>query len=124
MHDRAGTEEKAGLEEGVGEQMEDAAREVAGTDAHEHETELTDGGVGEDLLEVVLAQGDHGREERGQRAHTGHDGQRRRGQQIHGAQPRHHVHAGGDHGGRVNQCRNRCGTRHGIRQPDVERDLR
>ena len=37
---------------------------------------------------------------------------------------RDHVDAGGDHGGRVDQGGDRRGAFHGVRQPDVERDLR
>ncbi len=35
-----------------------------------------------------------------------------------------HVDAGGDHGGGVDQSRDRRGAFHGVRQPDVERNLR
>ena len=37
---------------------------------------------------------------------------------------RDHVDAGGDHGGGVDQCGDRRGAFHRVRQPDVERNLR
>ena len=57
VHDTARAEEQAGLEEGVREQVEhsgERAGERAGSQREEHVTELADGGVGEDALEVGL----------------------------------------------------------------------
>ena len=48
MDDAAGAEEEAGLEERVGEDVEEAGREGADADAEHHEAELAHGGVGED----------------------------------------------------------------------------
>ena len=41
-----------------------------------------------------------------------------------GVHARDHVNAGGDHGGGVDQRADRRGAFHGVRQPDVERELR
>ena len=38
-------------------------------------------------------------------------------------QPRYHEHAGGHHGRRVNQCRNRRRALHGVGQPGVQQEL-
>jgi hypothetical protein len=78
VHDRTGAQEQSRLEEGVREKVEDAAGEIAGAHAHEHETELADRGIGQHLLEVVLGEADDGGEQRRQRADHGDDGQRRR----------------------------------------------
>ena len=40
------------------------------------------------------------------------------------ARPRHHVDAGRDHGRGVDQRGDRRRTGHGVRQPDVQRNLR
>ena len=68
VHHRARAEEEAGLEEGVGDEVQDRRPEHAHAHAHEHEAQLGDGGVGEHLLDVVLREGDQRRAERGQRA--------------------------------------------------------
>ena len=41
-----------------------------------------------------------------------------------GQERAHHVDAGGDHGGGVDQRGDRRGAGHGVRQPDVQRNLR
>src|SRR5574340_577001 len=68
VHHGAGAEEEAGLEEGVRHEVEDARPPGADPDADEHEAELRDGRVGEDLLDVRLNEGDERREDRGERA--------------------------------------------------------
>ena len=65
-------EEEAGLEAGVGEQVEDARPVGADADADEHEAELAHRRVGEHLLDVVLEEADGRGEQRGQRADDGH----------------------------------------------------
>ena len=58
---------------------------------------------------------------------AGDDGHHVQGLRRHGekkAQPRDHVNAGGHHRRRVNQRANGCRSGHGIRQPDMKRDLR
>ncbi len=60
---------------------------------------------------------------RSQRADDGDDHQGRRGMLKDHVRTRNHVHAGCDHGGRVDQSGNWRGAFHRVRQPDVERDL-
>jgi hypothetical protein len=48
-------QEEAGLEAGVGDEVQGRGPEHAHAHSHEHEPQLGDGGVGEHLLDVVLA---------------------------------------------------------------------
>ena len=69
----AGTEEEQRLEEGVGEQVKKARDPAADAEREHHVAELTDGGIGEDALDVGLHEGDgRGQEER-DRADVGDD---------------------------------------------------
>src|SRR5262249_11528996 len=67
--DRASTEEQKGLEEGVGEEVENPKAIGAGAQADEHVAELRAGRIGDDLLDVVLNQANGGGEKRGYPAH-------------------------------------------------------
>ena len=124
VDDRAGREEQQGLEEGVRHQVEHAGHVARQPHRGDHEAKLGDGGIGQHLLDVELGHGHGGGKERGGRADIGHhrlrDGRQRK--QRVGA--RDHVNAGRHHGGGVDERRDRRGAGHGVRQPDIERDLR
>jgi hypothetical protein len=126
VHHRAGPEEQLGLEEGVGDQVEDAGDVADRAEPHgdEHVAELADRRVRQDPFDVVLGGGDHRREQRGQRADHHHHGLGAAGglEQRVGAGDQEH--AGGDHGGGVDQGGHRRGADHGVRQPHVQWDLR
>jgi hypothetical protein len=103
VDDGAGPEEQARLEEGVRQDVEhprDVRPHAAG---QEHVPELGNRGVRQDLLDVVLSDRDDRREDRGDSPDDRDD--------VHGvgSQPeqdvaaRHHVHAGRDHGGCVDE---------------------
>ena len=124
-HDHgAGSEEEAGLEEGVGEDVEHARAEGSGPHAHEHEAQLGHGGIGQHLLDVVLGQAHGGGHEGRERTEGQHHGQGHRGVHVDEVQPRDHVEAAGHHGGGVDQGGDGRRARHGVGQPDVEGDLR
>ena len=121
---RPGAEEEAGLEEGMGNEVQGAGKKCADADADEHEPELRHRGVGEHFLDVVLRRRDQrgpdGGEHTDDRDH-GHDPRRRH---VEVAEPRDHVHAGRHHRGGVDQRRDRRWTSHRVREPDVEGKLR
>ena len=75
--DRARAEEQQRLEEGVGEQVEDAEAVAADAEADEHVAELRAGRIGDDALDVVLHEADGRGEEGRRRADDRHDAQRR-----------------------------------------------
>ena len=76
VDDGAGGEEEQRLEEGVGQEMEDAGRVGADAAGQEHVAELGDRGVGEDALDVVLDEADGGGEDGRDRADDGDDAER------------------------------------------------
>ena len=94
----------------------------ADAERHEHVAELRAGRIGDDALDVVLHEADGRREEGGDGADEGHDGQRRVRQLEERRQPRHHEHAGGHHGRGMDQRRDRRRAFHGVRQPGVQRN--
>src|SRR6266404_5037812 len=124
VNDAARGEEEQRFEEGVGHQVEDAGGEGADSEGEEHVAELADRGVGEDALDVRLHEADGGSEERGGAADDGDDEHRSRSVSEENVRAGDDVDPGGDHGGGVNQCADRCGAFHGVRQPDIEGKLR
>ena len=104
--------------------MKDRGARKPDADAEEHVAELAHRGVGEHLLDVGLRHRDGGGEERGHRAHDGDGGERVGRQGVEPVQAAGQVDARRHHGGGVDERRHRRGTRHGVRKPDVERDLR
>ena len=126
VDDRAGTEEKQRLEPGVGEEVEHARLTDEQADGHHHVSELREGGVGEDFLDVILLGGHQRGHQRGDASDPGDGGSgeafERLGSdgELHAEQ---HVNAGRDHGGGVDQGGNGGGAFHRVRQPDMEREL-
>ena len=125
VHDRAGPQEELGLEEAVGEQVEDgegvADRAEPGT--QHHVADLAHGGGGQDLLHVVLRASDNGTQQQGDGADDGHGRLGARGALEDGGGADHEVDARGDHGGRVDEGGHRCRAGHGVAQPGLEREL-
>ena len=77
VDDAARAEEEQRLEEGVGDEVEDAGGVGAHPDADEHVAELADRGVGEHALDVGLDEADGGGEDRGEAADPRHHLERR-----------------------------------------------
>ncbi len=121
---RSGAEEQAGLEEGVGHDVEDGDRESADPGSEEHVAELGNGRVGEDLFDVVLDQGDGGSEDGGDAADDRNDHHGGRTEAEEDVAARNDVDARGDHRCGVDQGRHRGRSGHRIGQPDIEWNLR
>ena len=123
VDDGARAEEEEGLEDAVGQEVEESRGGEARADGRHHVAELGDGGIGQHALDVRLHAREHGGQERGEGAVPGHDlhDVGREPEEPH--QAREQVDARRDHGGGVDEGRDGRGTFHGIGQPDVEREL-
>src|ERR1700733_14264456 len=58
MNDRAGAKKEQRFEEGMRDEMKHADCNPADTQTHHHVTQLRNGGIGEDALNVILSDGD------------------------------------------------------------------
>ena len=100
-------------------------RGLIGADAggDEHVAELRTGGIGDHPFDVVLHAADGGGEERGGGAHEADEAERV-GRVFHQRRhARHQEHAGGDHGGGVDEGRHRGRAFHRVRQPHMQAEL-
>ena len=120
----SGTEEQERLEEGVGQQMEDRRDVAAQAKRQHHVAELADRRVGKHALDV---DDDERKQRRYQGCRTA-DGGDRHPRVVRHLVDREHtgdqVDAGDDHRRSVDQCGNRRRAFHGIRQPNMKRELR
>ena len=121
--DRTGRKEQQGLEEGMRDQVEHARHVGAHADRRHHEAQLRDGRVGQHLLDIILPGGNRGGKERRDCADQRHHVLGVRHQRVERPGTRHQVDAGRDHGGGMDEGRDRGRAGHGIRQPDIQRDL-
>src|SRR4029077_2451291 len=124
VDDAAGAEEQEGLEEGVGHEVKNPCGESTDAEGEKHVAELADGGIGENLLDVGLDEGHGGGEDRGCGSHYGDYVQGDWRELVDGVHAHDHVDAGGDHSGGVDEGADGRGAFHGVRKPDVERNLR
>ena len=126
MHHRSGAQEHVGLEEAVGEQVEDRESATSRPDAgrQHHVADLAHRRACEHLLDVVLGGADPGASQQGD--HTDNaDGQRRRWSQLEDDVAAHYeVDASGDHGRSMDERRDGGGALHGVQQPGLQRNLR
>lgn len=124
VQQHAGDEEQERLERRVGDEVAGGRDAGDCTDPCEHEPVLRDRRGGEELLQVVLVEGDDGGGERGQDAEP--QNQRRRPR--HGVDERQRLqqqhHARRHHGGGVEEGRDRRRPEHGAGEPTGERELR
>ena len=124
--DDADRHEQRGLEHGVIEDVEDGGHDGHGganTNQHRDQTEVTDGRIRQQALEVVLKDGDERTDQQG--AHAGSTDQPSplRGACQRGPQAHEQKHTRLDHGGGMQVRRHGRGRRHRVRQPEVEREL-
>ena len=124
MNHRARAQKEQRLEERVRHQMEDARAVRSDPDTDEHVAKLRHGGVGENLLDVVLFERDGRRKQRGEHPHSSNRGTGNRREREQHRRTRHEVHAGRNHGSCVDERGDRRGSCHRVRQPHIERHLR
>ena len=124
MDHTARRQKQQGFEKRVGHQMENTGRKSTHAQPQEHVTELADGGVGQNFLDVSLHQTDGGGIESSQAADGRHCRQRKGRVGKEDVRAGDHVDAGRDHGGGVDERTDRRRAFHRVRQPDVERYLR
>ena len=118
VDDGARPQEQQGLEESMGKEVEHAGRPGADRQGGHHVTQLADRRIGQHTFDVVLDEGQRGREHHGEPGDEGHPVQPavadREALPEHAVGPGHEVHAGHDHGGGVDQGRHRRGAGHGV----------
>jgi hypothetical protein len=125
--DDAGGHEQRRLEGGVVHHVEDRrhrAQRAAEAEQHGDKAEMADGRIGQQPFDILLED----REERAQhqRDHAGKtdDEEPFIGSRQHRPHPRHQEDARLDHGCGVQEGRHGGRRRHGVRQPELERELR
>ncbi len=121
--DRADDEEEARLEEGVREEDRHAGQGRVGrarAGEHDEEAELAHGAVGEEQLEVGLAEGGDGADDHRRAAQAEHDRAPAGHLRIRRGEARDEVDAGLDHRGGVQIRAHRGRGGHRAGQPEVE----
>ncbi len=121
LDDLAGAEEHHRLEEGVGHEVEQGRRPGADTHAEDHVTELAECRVGEDLLDIRLNDGDQRGHRQRDAADDGDEELSVGRQQSEDAGDE--IDARRDHRGGVDEGGYGRRAGHGVRQPDVQREL-
>ena len=101
--DGARCQEQQGLEERMGEQMEQRERIGRRPQTHDHVAQLRQRGIGHHALDVVLDQAHQAHQEGGRRSNRENDVQRHIAELKQRRHPRNHENARRDHGGRVDQ---------------------
>ena len=123
MNHGTSAKEESRLEEGVRKHVEDRSVKGANTRSHEHVTELANGRVSKNLLDVVLEKTCNSSPESSE--HTDHHDnvEHNREEGKHAAETGEQIDTGGHHRCGMDQGRNRSRTRHSIREPGEERNL-
>ena len=118
------SEEEKRFEESMRIEMENPGGKCTDTARNEHHTEMAQGRIRNDPLDIVLYTCDRGRKDRGNASHNRHD------VHCYGRKPEDGIASGnqkdtgGNHGSSVNESTDRCRTFHCIRQPHMKRHLR
>ncbi len=120
VNDRAGAEEQERFEEAVRDQVHDAGSNTTDAEGDHHQSQLRDGGIGENAFDVELRERDERRHQGGDHAGPHDHGQRRRdainrteGEERINA--RNQKYASSYHGGGMDQCAHWRRAFHGIR---------
>ncbi len=107
----------------MGHQVENRRCISEGPQRQHHQSQVADGGIGQNPLQVGGDQSDGGSPQSSDQAHDGHHHQGIPRCLEDGQGTGHQVYAGSHHGSGVDQGANRRWTFHGVGQPDVEGEL-
>src|SRR5699024_4832259 len=121
VHHRAGAEEQAGLEEAVGDQVEDRERvpDRAQAGGEHHVPDLRHRRGGQRLLQVVLGATHDRPEQQGDGTDDHHHELGGGGTFEDRPGADYQVYTGGDHRGGVDQCGHRGGAGHRVPEPGL-----
>ena len=103
MDDAAGAQKEETLEEGMRHDMKEPRGKRPHPTSQEHKPQLTHRRIGQDALDIVLYQANTRRKQGGERPNPSHDVHGHRRQHKERLAAHHHVHAGGHHGGGVDE---------------------
>ena len=126
VHD-AGGHEQCGLERGMVQNVQHRGnrRHLDGeAEQHHQQPQLADRGIGQNAFQIVPEQRGPCTEQHGEQPDAGDDTGIEFGPRKHRPQAREQKHAGFHHGGGVQIGAHRRGRGHGVRQPEMERELR
>ena len=107
----------------MGHEMEHRRSPPQCAQREHHETEVGNGGIRQDSLQIGGHESDGGRSQGSDYAHAGDDHECFGGGSEDRERTRDEIYTSDDHGGSVDQRADRSGTFHGIRKPNVEREL-
>ena len=118
-----GPEEEHCLEKGMGDKVKNAGHRGSTPHRQHHVTQLGHRAVCQSLLEVHLGESDRRTQEAGDRADDSNHGLNNRKLGIEWIQPGHQEHSCSNHRCGVDECGYRSRPFHGVRQPDMQREL-
>ena len=123
VHHAPRPKEEKSFEEGMGHEVEDPCAESPHAHTQEHISQLADGRIGQDFLDIVLAESDGGGIDGRGNTDDRHNGHGDRCHAVEDIAPGDHIDPCCHHGGGMDEGADRRGTFHGIGKPDIEGDL-
>ncbi len=123
QYDASGPEEEQGFKESMDHEVKNGGRPGTHAERQKHVSDLTDGGIGQHPLQVVLGKSAEPRYQQGGCSYHGNGCLHKRSQDKQCVRTGNQVNTGSYHGGGVDKCAHGRRARHGIRKPGLERQL-